>query len=377
MNQLPTDKLELSIVLFKKTHNQEINSGQLSGQVGADVDFELLCSSLDAAELLISKNYSDKSLECHLSPNFFESIDKLISAKRIKAPPRFYLADIDILHTNGETISHPIIRDYLAATKLYSMLAQIADHQVGTGSDNTLIFLHKEKIEIIPKYSATDLQELSNLVFFESEFITSETHKEQKKTIIKTVLFELFSGKNKVLLSELLSRFNEFTEKVRVGYQLYVAEFSFQKVKNEVEKEKLDAIVKLNKVFSDIQNQLLAIPIALVLVGGQMENKNEWASKNIIIWLGALIFSILMDLLIHNQRNTLIAVKNEVDQQRQQIESKYQSVASRFKQVYEEIDKRHTHQKRLIFVIDVLVACCLAISTFFLFYFSGVFLLPF
>lgn len=374
MNLLPTDQLELAIYVFKNTLERRICSGQLSGRVAAGIEFSSIRLALDNTQLLISSNEIERTIESHLPSGFFESLDNVLSspARRIKAPSRFYLADSDSFYEGDETVLPTNASRYLAATKLYSLLSRAADHQGGVGDAKTLIFLGKEKIEITPQYSILDLIDISDLAEFEIDFISTNTHTDQKRTILKTSLFEHFAGRKKVPFSELLSNFGDFMERIRASYQLYVAEFSFQKVKVEVEKEKLDAMVKLNKVFSDMQNQLLAVPVALVLVGGQMENKGDWVSKNVLIWLGALIFTILMDLLIRNQRHTLRAVKNEIDQQRQQIESKYQSVAGRFQTIYKEIDDRHVHQNRLISVIDALVASCFAIATTILLYFSGI-----
>lgn len=373
MNPLPTDPLDLTILLFKHMQDCQVAGGQLSGRVDQGIELDALRTALDEADLLISVDAPGRTLECHVAKGFFESMDDLLAApaRRIASPSRFYLADSNSLY-RGDAATLPLAgQHYLAAARLYGVLAKEADHQGGVGDAKTLVFLHKEKIEITPQYTAADLHELPDLNVFEAEFIASKTHQEQKRTILKTVLLELFSGRKKLPFSELLSRFDEFVEKVRASYQLYVAEFSFQKVKAEVEKEKLDAMVKLNKVFSDMQSQLLAVPVALVLVGGQMESKGSWTSKNLLIWLGALIFSILMDLLIRNQRHTLKAVKHEIDQQRQQIENKYQTIATRFADIYREIEDRHTHQQRLILVIDTLVALSLGITTVLLLRFSG------
>lgn len=373
MTPLPTDALDLVILLFKNMQNPAINAGQLSGAVGEGLEFSSVESRLETERLLISSSSTSRMLECHLPPNFFLSLDDILKApaRRISPPARFYLADFDCLYSGDETKLPPIVQHYLSATKLYALLGKTSDHQGGVGDVKTLIFLQKEKIEITPQYAVKDLHELGSLESFESDFIASHTHQEQKKTIVKTALLEFFSGRSKLPFAELLGRFDDFIEKVRASYQLYVAEFSFQKVKAEVEKEKLDAMLKLNKVFSDIQSQLLAVPVALVLVGGQMEDKSAWTSKNLMIWLGALAFAILMDLLIRNQRHTLNAVKQEIDQQRSQIESKYQSIAKRFGGIYDEIDDRHKHQRRLIAVVDLLVATSLAVTTFLLLWFAG------
>jgi hypothetical protein len=374
MNPLPTDPLDLTILLYKHMQDRQVAGGQLNGRVDQDIEFDGLCAALDQTSLLISANASARTLECHVAKGFFVSLDDLLAApaRRITSPSRFYLADSDSLY-NGDAATLPSTgQHYLAAAKLYDLLATKADHHGGVGDAKTLVFLHKEKIEITPQYSAAALHELPDLSAFEAEFIANKTHQEQKRTILKTVLLELFSGRKKLPFSELLSRFDEFVDKVCASYQLYVAEFSFQKVKAEVEKEKLDAFIKLNKVFSDVQNQLLAVPVALVLVGGQMEDKGAWNSKNVLIWLGALVFSILMDLLIRNQRHTLDSVNKEIRQQRRQIEDKYAPVLSRFANDYKEVSERYVHQKVLITVVDFLVASSLAVTTAMLFWYSGV-----
>ena len=373
MNPLPTNSLDLTILLFKNMQDRKVSGGQLSGRLGPGIDFEVLCAALDKADLLINANVPTRTLEFHVAKGFFMSLDDLLvaPARRITSPSLFYLADSDSLYSGDAATLPSAGQHYLAATRLYGVLAKEADHHGGVGDAKTLIFLHKEKIEITPQYTVADLHELVDLSAFETEFIASGTHQDQKRTMLKTVLLELFAGRKKLPFSELLTHFDEFVDKMRGSYQLYVAEFSFQKIKAEVEKEKLDAMVKLNKVFSDIQGQLLAVPVALVLVGGQMDDKGAWTSKNLFIWLGALIFSILLDLLIRNQRHTLKAVKNEIDQQQQQIEKKYQAISPRFANIYKEIEDRHTHQQWLIRVVDALVALSLGITTVLVLRFSG------
>jgi hypothetical protein len=373
MNPPPSDPIDLAILLFNNLQNRNVADGQLSGVVESNIDFDRIHDSLETAGLLINANPSSRQIECHLPSGFFESLKALLDvpAYRIKPLARFYLANINFLHDGHESVVPPIISQYFQATQLYSLLEKIADHHGGVGAAKTLVFLNKSKIEIIPKYDEDDLSELDTLQAFGDNFFLSDTHKEQKQIILKTVLLELFSGRSKVNFSELLKRFAEFAEKVRAGYELYVAEFSFQKVKEEVEKEKLDAMVKLNKVFSDIQSQLLTIPAALLVVGTQMENNGQISLKNLLIWFASLIFTVLMDLLIRNQRHTLKAVKQEIDQQRQQIEFKYQTIAPRFAHIYKEIDGRHKHQRRLIRTVEILIGLFWIITTFVLLFYAN------
>jgi len=378
MTPLPNDNLELAAVLYKHMLSREFSNGIVTGTLDNSLDFDDVVERL--GKDVRSQNAATKRLEWHPPKGrFFNSLDEALTApaRRIAPPEHFYLIDTDqIYHADQDDL--PVeMRNYFTAAKLYRLLMSVADHHGGASADaKTLIFLNSGKVEITPQYGVADLHELGRLDDFEREFIVSDAHKDQKQTIIKTVLAELFTGRNKFPFSELLARFDDFFGRVQSSYQLYVAEFSFHKVKDEVEKEKLDAMIKLNKVFSDIQNQLLAIPVALVLVGGQMEDKGLLTSKNFLIWFGVLVFSILMSLLVRNQRNTLKAVKDEIDQQKRQIETKYQSITIRFTEIYEEINRRHLDQKRLIWVVDVLVTISFLITTGMLLLLSGVIQLP-
>lgn len=372
---LPNDNLELAILLYKNMQNPEIIDGTLKGTTNDSIDFSVVRARLDQDALLITSNEENRFIECHLPANsFFNSITDLLQGtpRRLNPPGRFYLADIDYLFDRTSVDPPPTtVKNYLAAARLYKLLEQVADHLAGVGAVKNLLFFHKEKIEITPDYGPDHLHDLGDLESFESEYLNSNIHRDQKITIIKTALLELFSGYKRLPFSELLIRYDDFLEKVKVGYQLYVAEFSFQKVKAEVDKEKLDAMIKLNKVFSDIQSQLLTIPVALVLVGGQMENKGAFQAKNVLIWLGVLIFAIFMNLLIRNQRHTLNAVKQEIDQQRQQIKDKYPTVNGRFNSIYAEIDTRYDHQTKLIQIVNYLVFGALLLSTYLLLWYSG------
>ena len=101
-----------------------------------------------------------------------------------------------------------------------------------------------------------------------------------------------------------------------------------------------------------------------------MDNVGKWIVKNVIIWLGVFIYSILMDLLIRNQQNTLQAVKDGIEYQKKLIEGKYNFVADNFRDSYNQLDKRHIHQIWLIRIVSGLVAFSLLITTSMLLWYS-------
>lgn len=378
MTTLPTDELTLSALLYGQLLQRSVDGRQVKGIVSSTLNFHSVVSACNGHPgMFVSCRDDTQEVEFNLPSNFFTSVEDMLAApvRHTAALPRFYIADEDFVFPPSGAASAlgppKSVKYYLSAIKLYQCLSQISDYQTGSSPAKTLGFLSKERLEVTPEYEAKDLHDLKALPEFQSEFIDSETHQEQKRTIIKTVLIEFFTGEKTVPLSRLLAQFDDFYEKIKASYQLYVSEFSFQKVKEEIEKERLDATTKLNKVFSDIQNQLLAVPVALVLAGGQMSHAGVWTSKNILIWFGVLVFSVFMALLLRNQQHTLLAVKQEIDQQWQQISGKYHSVATRFNKSYQQLDDRYHHQERLIDVVDLFVALVLGAATTMLLSFSA------
>ncbi|MFQ2502598.1 hypothetical protein ACK320_01835 [Aeromonas caviae] len=370
---LPLTPLDLAIHLQKHVRPENMHGRQVELRFPlSGLDFQETVEALSSSGLLIDESAKRGTIEYQLPPGLFINLEDLLisPSRRLSPPEQFYIVDGDCHYKNGEGDSLDKIKNYFLATQLANALMSIADYQGGIGSARSIIFLGREKLEIFIDYTVSDLSFNIDLSEFTSTYLESEIHREQKKTIIKTVLFEMFSGRDNIPLSSLLNQFDDFIKKIHASYQLYVAEFSFEKVKEQIEKEKLEATMKLNKVFSDIQNQLLAVPAALILAGGQMVQDNDWNSKNVSLWLGVLILSIFMAMLIRNQRNTLQAVKKEIDQQWLQLEGKYHSVASRFKESYQQLDDRHRHQEWLIKIISFLVSASLFITTVLLLLFS-------
>ena len=83
-----------------------------------------------------------------------------------------------------------------------------------------------------------------------------------------------------------------------------------------------------------------------------------------------MVFALLMNLLINNQRHTLRAIKLEIDQQWDLIQGKHKTVADQFKSNYRQLDDRYQHQHHLLGTVSTLVAAALAFATGMLLWYS-------
>lgn len=372
----PTNKLDFAVCLHKKLQSQPLEGDRnyRAGTLPDDIAFDEVIDWLEEHQMRgLRDDQQTRYIEFSPPPRFYGSIADLLKApeRRVSVPHSFYVVDHDFYYKEGTTEAPSKIVRYIEIAQLFQALAKVADDQRSLAGEKVLVFLGAKKLEVTSDYGEEDLVDLKGLSSFNDSFINTETHVDQKKTILRTVLFSLFEGRAQASLKDVASKFEDFAHQAEASYQLYVSEFSFQKVKAEVEREKLEFMTRLNKVFSDIQNQLLAIPVALVLVGGQMKPGNGLTFANVLIWLGAVVFATLMWLLIRNQKNTLKAVKTEIDHQWRLIKGEHSQVAAQFEESYYELDTRYKHQQRLLFVVFALVISSMLLATFLLVWHSG------
>lgn len=362
------------VSIYRKLTNRSMARGRVSG-VASNEDFAEIVRALESNDALIESDATRKTVTFRVvstaAEYFAASMEDLLtgSSRKRKAPTSFYVADLDFLYSGELAECPPAIKSYLEYTCLVSLLEKISDHH---GDATKLIFFHKEKFEIHINYSAEHLAPIERLEEFKRKFIEDDIHAEQKKTIIKSVLLELNSEFDKKLSIGLIAeKFEEFYRRVSSSYQLYVSEFSFQKIKSEVEKSKFEFITRINKVFSDIQNQLLVVPASLILVGSQYEVSSSITLKNLIIAGGAVAFAIFMMLLIINQKNTLLSILNEINNELQLIKQKHAAVKLQFDEQYALLESRFLYQYILLELVALIVVCALAAAIALLFYFSN------
>lgn len=368
---IPNESLRLAAELYGELQGCTVDDRCFYGLLPQGRDFGAVEADLDRLELLESSNPQTRQLDVRMpgrSGAFFAvDLAGLIKAYKLDCPRRFYIAGLHYYHerdTESATETPDSISGYLDTLQLITVLRGLAEHEyVASDGHQNLVFLKGRKVTLALDYDADILKPLEGLSDFKQNFIDSNQHQDQKRTIIKTALIEVLEAKHSsptYRLSDLLEQFDLFMQKVTQGYELYVSEFSFKKVRHEVEKEKLEFIFKLNKVFSDIQNQLLAVPLALVLVGSQMELGDTFSTKNLFMVAGMLAFTIFMDLLIRNQMNTLGAIQDEVNHQWDKIEHEHKAIANRFSDIYGKIKTRLKHQRRLVRIVDAVVSLSFA-----------------
>ena len=254
--------------------------------------------------------------------------------------------------------------DYQAALELVSCLKKAAVHYQGT----QIIFVdNKKKLELpvlmdgetLNGFSKAELSKLLNFLREES------LHGEQKYAIFADTVTDL------IKLEPLDNRFNSLLrqleklyQKMLHSYNLFCADFSYEKFKEKLAASRLDDFTKAHKIFSDIQNQILGIPAATFIVATQMKqvangyaSPEFWANSGIL--LGCVIYAVLMLCTLNNQSETASVINNEISRQKNKIKKELglnSELPKDIQDLFSPLDIRIKNQQNVIYFLQWIVS---------------------
>jgi hypothetical protein len=262
-----------------------------------------------------------------------------------------------------------IIAKYYSVLSFISVIQKLADFvDTSDPSAPTLFFLLKEKYEVRVEYSAEDVEKGSSSQAL-AHFIESSPHEANKRDIVKGIVVDVIKG-SPTAFTALIRTMDEIVRRANDNYSVFVSEFSFDKIKDEIAKRKIDFILRINKVFSDIQDKILGVPLALIIATTQIDAKNSY-SKNTAIIVGLSLFTIIMGMLVKNQLSNLNAIKEEYTYQEGLLEKEFSSLHSKISDAFQAIDRRQKHLWLLLYSVAVLVLFSYVFSYFLYYQLTG------
>lgn len=322
-----------------------------------------------------------QTITLHISPPklrlgqlHFSFNDYLKNPKnRIKEASNFFIVDLNYYNREKETPS--LISKYRDVLSLITLFKDCSAYLDETNVE--LVFVDSNVLKIPVNYSTDDLLNVNDgLVHNLIANFAEDTHKEQKLTILASSIKSLCESKTKdTSFSFMLRDLGQLYESYHKGYKVFVSGFSYDKILDQLRVAKIEEMGKIHKVFSDIQNQVLGIPVATIIVATQMKQANGWDSQALIntaVVLGALFFTIMIMFVLFNQWQTLTAIKDELNHKKKQAENNFSAIYDDIKGTFDSLSIRLMVQKIVFAALGFIVACGLYLT--FKFYF---FLTPF
>lgn len=345
-NQLPTSPHDWALWLLERLQDLQNSGPTWEGKLPNGLDFQAITQAIPA---VLEVTADEPSRRIEFKPkngSVYRSLEELIDGpRRRNIPPLFTVRELGYTHGRDQEVPQ-VVQHYIDAVHLWKCLHGFADHEREGGLALLFIKSFDAKIWINVDYGAEDLKALPKLSEFAKQYFNDEHHQDQKRNIVRSALLEVFKNKSNIRFGDLLASFADFVDRVRSSYTLYTQDFSFEKLKAEVDKQNREDTLRINKTFSEIQNQLLALPAALLLAGAAIKDKS-WGT-NLPIWIGIGIFMWVIRQLVNNQMSSIEAIAGEIKLRREKIESQPHEISEGVLKLFTALEARVQRQKRVL-----------------------------
>ena len=200
---------------------------------------------------------------------------------------------------------------YQGVVDLIKCLKEISSFEV---TDSIILFQEKKGTSFGLDYKARDLKGISNEVTLLDRFIKEiEDRNTEKFLLYVNELIDFLSEvKEKNRFSYLIKNFKRFYEKCEVSYSYYLTNFSYNKLKIEVDNTAIDFSKNIRSVINDSQTKLIAIPAASLLIYTSIDWADSWRLKSLFLVISSLLFSFLIEIFIRNQESSLSIISDNM-----------------------------------------------------------------
>ncbi|MNV31879.1 hypothetical protein D3C71_1232010 [compost metagenome] len=229
-------------------------------------------------------------------------MESLVNDNLLFAPVTFYVYSEKCLYP--ENTENKSISSYLAIVNLIDCLSSLAAYK----SEESLYILQDKSGVAVPLLYSKILTEgqQPNLENISSFTNTINTHTEKKKIFTKELIdFLSLENDENGRLSYLFMKFDQFHAQYEAAYTFFLSDFSYSKLKLELESAILDYSKNIRAIINDSQTKLIAIPAAFLVASTQLDLDNVYLVKNFLIVVTSYIFSILIEIFIRNQESAL------------------------------------------------------------------------
>lgn len=289
---------------------------------------------------------------------FFLNVKEMLLAPKQQCTELDNYFIFDIQFSKNDTEVPQDIKNYRMVLDFLALLKE--DSAYFDKSTYQYIFLGTEVFKLSPRYS---YETIKNLDYASLENLMScfkeDTHREQKLDILVKSIQAVTDDTDALDKFEyILNNLQKLKEQFLKGYKIFTSGFSYDKIMDQLRTAKVEEMGKIHKAFSDIQNHILGIPVASIIVATQFKDAPTWQGQGItnsFILLGCFIFVCLVFLVLCNQKQTLNAIGDELVHKKKQINKEYSFINDDIDGVFKSIETRLSIQRWAFRMIGVIL----------------------
>lgn len=295
-----------------------------------------------------------------LAENFSKYITSTTGA-RIKERDNYYL--IEEAFSSSDEVVNVSVNRYRRVLRFIGLINESA-HYLDPAKEE-LVFYKDGRFVVPLVYGVQQVDALDFSVFESLErFVLDPYHKEQKIKMLGENLIEMLSM---ISISErfsyLITHLGDLYSRLQAGYNLFASDYTYEKAVTEVHAFKVDVITKIHKAITDVQAQVLGIPIATFIALSQLKKTtglNAQFAANTVIFLGVIIFCLLLIGFLLNQYATLNTIDQEISRQKKVFEKRFETKKVAYENEFSAITTRLRWQYAAVYAIAALDALMLS-----------------
>ncbi|MCT3788015.1 hypothetical protein HZQ67_11610 [Elizabethkingia anophelis] len=243
---------------------------------------------------------------------FYLTIQEFILSNRLEILPDFYINETS--SSNLSQSNNEDIEKYKAVTTLIENLTSKAKFISEEHSKIICLVQDNFFIEIpIDTIIYEEFLEHKNIDLINQYIADINSYKEKRIIYLKELIDFLTSKTRNERFNELIINFEEFYDKCNTSFEYYLSNFSFNKIKLELDNSVLEYSKNIRSIINDSQSKLIAIPAAFILGVSQIDFANPFLLKNALIVASAFLFSYILSIFIKNQENAIEIISDNLN----------------------------------------------------------------
>lgn len=286
------------------------------------------------------------------SIGFFETRESFLKKNYYTIPSD----EIYILERNSYLLKDlPFQQNYSLIVNLISEISNFSKHTYEDAEVlNAIIFREEISLFLPLKYSYEDLESLNVYVANRIEQFISLLQTNafaDKKNVYLNFLVEYLTPKEEnIRFSYLIQNFYDYDDKAESSYNYYLRNFSYNKLKVELDSKALEFNQKLQSVINDSQTKLIAIPTALVFTLSTLDYENINSFKNYLLIIGLIIFCVFIQIFINNQKSSIGFISDNILQYKSTFE---QNKIVELEKSFSKVEKEKIKQSNRILLMQL------------------------
>lgn len=284
---------------------------------------------------------------------FYNTIDLFINNNRYEIPSEeIYINESKQYLT--ETIFY---LNYISIVNLINELQNNAKHNYDDVEIKNVIFVREEKslfmkLDYDGLIFSTLYKDINEDINSFIEILKDSNFQDKKNIYLNELIEFCLKFDENIRFESLLNNFKTFKDNSFSTYNFYLRNFSYNKLKLEIDSKAIEFNQKLQAVINDSQTKLIAIPTAFILVLSSLDYEKIDNPKNYIATGGLFFFSMLLQIFINNQKSAIKFITENIDHYKSTFKNQdKKEVEKTFSLVNVEKNKQHNR----IILIEVVI----------------------